>query len=146
MNTTDFIYTCDTHLKDPGFASEVKESKEAPQIPALSAEEIAKVKKEWEEEQRKKQEAKKAKEKDKDKADTSQEGKGEEKKSKTSGGSSPVPLIIPTPPTPSHQRYTLHRDYFAMRLAAHRRQRQASQAKELAPRLPGAPRGVLGSS
>jgi len=143
LNTTDFIYTCIGHLSDPGFASEVKETSESP---AVSAEEIAKVKEEWEKKEKEKREAKKEKQKDKEKPGET-EGKDESKGAKVKAPSTTVPNIpASTPPKPSHQRYTLHRDYFAMRQAAHRRRRQASQAKELAPRLPGAPRGVLDSA
>ncbi|KAH9938504.1 AAA-ATPase Vps4-associated protein 1-domain-containing protein, partial [Fomitopsis serialis] len=77
----------------------------------LSPEEIAKVKQEWEDRQKKK-----TKEKDKD---ASQDGdkksdSTEDKDSKT-----------------FHERYTLHRDIFALRLAEHRRRRQTAQAKDL---------------
>ncbi|KAF4574699.1 VPS4-associated protein 1 [Pleurotus pulmonarius] len=150
INTTDFLYTCPTHLSDPGFASAVGESGDgaagARKI-GLSAEEIAKVKEEWEERQRLKKEKAKEKEKekekkeegDKDKTEASDDGK--EKKSAVA-----VQLPSPGSSTPSvssaaHPRYTLHRDFFAMRLAEHRKRRQAAQAKELAPRLPGAPKG-----
>lgn len=47
------------------------------------------------------------------------------------------------PATPTHKRYSLHRDFYAMRQAEHRRRRKAKQTQELAPRLPGAPRGLL---
>jgi len=46
--------------------------------------------------------------------------------------------------TPTHKRYSLHRDFFTMRQAEHRRKRQTKQTQELAPRLPGAPRSLLG--
>lgn len=123
----------------------------------LSPEEIAKVKEEWEERQRKKQEAAKQKEKDKD----TDKGKGKDVEKKDDGkestkdtnSTSKVPGSLPssgkstpsTPSTPSHQRYSLHRDIFALRLAEHRKRRQIAQVKELAPRLPGAPRGSLPS-
>jgi hypothetical protein len=148
VNATDFIYTCVGHLSDPGFASEVKESGEATTNSVASTEEIAKVKEEWEKKQREKREAKKASEKDKEKPGE-KEGKDESKGAnvKTPGAWSESTVSnTPTSTKPSHQRYTLHRDYFAMRQAAHRRRRQVSQAKELAPRLPGAPRGVLDSA
>lgn len=149
INTIDFLYTCDNHLSDPGFASQVGTSNDgvgagAAQKMGLSSEEIAKVKAEWEERQKKK--AEKAKEKgdskgkDKDK-DTDKDPKNPDEKEKASKkvpGSLSPPSTTPTP-TPTHQRYTLHRDIFALRLAEHRRRRQAVQAKELAPRLPGAP-------
>ncbi|KAI0332459.1 DUF1742-domain-containing protein [Cubamyces sp. BRFM 1775] len=140
INTVDFIYTCDTHLSDPGFASQVGASNDgvgaggAKKL-GLSPEEIAKVKEEWEERQKKKTEKAKEKEKEKDKAKDGKDIPG-----------SLSPATPPTPPTPSHQRYTLHRDIFALRLAEHRRRRQTVQAKELVPRLPGAPATPLPSN
>ncbi|KAH9850045.1 VPS4-associated protein 1 [Lenzites betulinus] len=149
INTVDFLYTCDTHLTDPGFASQVGTSNDgvgagAAQKMGLSPEEIAKVKAEWEERQKKK--AEKAKEKSEDSKekdkDTDKDAKDSDEKKKAATkvpGSLSPPSTTPTPPTPTHQRYTLHRDIFSLRLAEHRRRRQAVQAKELAPRLPGAP-------
>lgn len=154
VNTIDFIYACDTHLKDPGFASQVGSSADGVGAGAakmgLTPEEIAKVKQEWEEKQKKKQEKAKAKGQDKDEKDGGQKTKddGDEDKEKDAGksaaktpGSFTPPTASPSPPaTPSHEKYTLHRDIFAMRLAEHRKRRQAAQARELAPRLPGAPK------
>ncbi|KAH9894389.1 VPS4-associated protein 1 [Cubamyces lactineus] len=158
INTVDFIYTCDTHLSDPGFASQVGTSSDgvgaggAKKL-GLSPEEIAKVKQEWEERQKKKTEKAKEKEKEKDKAKDGKDSRGAEEKEKGSSKEtdkkvpgSLSPATPPTPPTPSHQRYTLHRDIFALRLAEHRRRRQAVQAKELVPRLPGAPATPLPSN
>lgn len=155
INTIDFIYVCTNHLTDPGFASQVGESNDgvgaggAKKL-GVSAEEIAQVKEEWEERQKKKREKAKEKdkeaEKDKDKEQDGKDGKEETKdgkKTTASTSKSPSPSTPSAPPTPAHQRYTLHRDMFAMRLAEHRRRRQAAQAKELAPRLPSAPRSTL---
>jgi len=153
INTTDFLYTCDTHLTDPGFANQVGESTdgaEGAQKSGLSPEEIAKVKQEWEDQQKRKKEKEEAKKKEKDdkeKADKEKEegkdtdSKGIEKKtSKVPGGWSP-PSATVSSPTPTHQRFTLHRDIFALRLSEHRKRRQVAQAKLLAPRLPGTPQG-----
>ncbi|KDQ64901.1 hypothetical protein JAAARDRAFT_118413 [Jaapia argillacea MUCL 33604] len=158
INTTDFIYSCDGHLKDPGFASPIGESSDGvgaggAKKMGLSAEEIAKVKEDWEERQKKKKEKEKEKAKAKegdDKGDSKDKEAKDEKQDTTtpkSPGSFPSTPSTPTPSsTPTHQQFTLHRDIFAMRLAEHRKRRQASQAKELAPRLPGAPRDrVLGA-
>ncbi|KAI9001318.1 VPS4-associated protein 1 [Trametes punicea] len=155
INTVDFLYTCDTHLSDPGFASQVGTSNDGvgaggAKKMGLSPEEIAKVKAEWEERQKKKAERAKEKEKDKNKdkdekdaASTGEDkakGSGKEADKTLPGSLSPPSTSTsPTPPTPTHQRYTLHRDIFALRLAEHRRRRQVAQARELAPRLPGAP-------
>ena len=112
----------------------------------LSSEEIEKVKKEWEETQKKKGEKEMAKKKEKekeakDKEKDKEEGKESFKDTKPMS-SAPTP-VAPTPVarTPTHQRFTLHRDMFALRLSEHRKRRQAAQAKELAPRFPGAPLG-----
>ena len=149
INTVDFLYTCDAHLSDPGFASQVGATNDAVgaggvRKMGLSPEEIAKVKAEWEDRQKKK--AEKAKAGEKGKEEKGEDGDGNDK-SKDSGKKSASPSApsppsssaSPAPATPTHQRYTLHRDMFALRLAEHRRRRQAAQAKELAPRLPGAP-------
>ncbi|KAI0722182.1 VPS4-associated protein 1 [Cerioporus squamosus] len=146
INTVDFLYTCDTHLSDPGFASQVGSTNDGvgaggAKKMGLSPEEIAKVKAEWEERQKKKTE--KAKEKEKDKEGDDKDAKDGEKKKSALPGSLTPPSATPAPATPTHQRYTLHRDIFALRLAEHRRRRQAAQAKELAPRLPGAPLSPL---
>ena len=151
INTVDFIYTCDNHLTDPGFATRIGESSDGASgganKPTPSAEEIAKVKEEWEERQKRKQEKAKEKEKekeqDKDKEKTDSASKEDKPKSaapsqSTNSASTPTPA-----PSSSHQKYTLHRDIFSIRQAEHRKRRQAAHAKELLPRLPGAPRGGL---
>jgi AAA-ATPase Vps4-associated protein 1 len=136
--TVDFIYVCENHLTDPGFASPIADPAETKKV--VSAEEIAKVKEEWEAKQKRK--AEKAKEKEKKEGDD----KEEEKKTTTiTKEPAPVklPITPPTPPTPTHKKYALHRDMFALRLTEHRKRRQTAQVKALAPRLPGAPRDSL---
>ena len=146
INTVDFLYTCPVHLTDPGFATALGESNDGtaggPRKMGLSAEEIAKVKEEWEERQKKRLEKEKAKQKEEDsKKDKSDDKKAD--KETTTEPKAEAPASAPTTPTPSHQRFTLHRDFFAMRLAEHRKRRQMAQVRELAPRLPGAPNGGL---
>ena len=117
----------------------------------MSKEEIARVKAEWE--------AKEARKKDKDKDGKAKDtakggGKGAEgeagneeggkkgaKSPSPSGSSTAAGSGAATPTT--HKRYSLHRDFFAMRQAEHRRKRQTKQTQELAPRLPGAPHGSI---
>ncbi|KAH7931271.1 DUF1742-domain-containing protein [Leucogyrophana mollusca] len=155
IETTDFLYTCPTHLTDYGFATRVTEPEPEARKIGATPEEIAKVKEEWEERQRRKKEkakekAEKEKEKD-DKAKSEDKDKDKDKDTKdkdtdekpssppgswSSGQSTPTPK-------PSHERYILHRDIFALRVAEHRKRKHAAQAKELAPRLPGAPSSVL---
>lgn len=143
LNTTDFLYTCDTHLTDRGFASPLDPPAEASSPkPTVSQAEIDKAKKEWEE----KQERKKAKEKEKEreKSDDKKDDKDKEKSVVKDKPTSPPPVSPPpTPPARSHQRYSLHRDVFAMRLAEQKKRRQTKAVKEVAPRLPGAPRSSL---
>jgi len=116
----------------------------------LSPEEIAKVKEEWEEKQKKKKE----KEKEKEKEDTEKDKAASEPGDKSNGSqgkeaklpkSTEASQSAPKQPA-THERYSLHRDFFAMRLSEHRKRRQATQAKELAPRLPGAPRDAVADS
>ncbi|KAF8665821.1 hypothetical protein AX16_000264 [Volvariella volvacea WC 439] len=156
INTVDFLYTCTGHLKDPGFAAQVTETGDAAggsQKPALSPEEIAKVKEEWEAQQKKKAEKQKEEAKAKEgkdgetDAEKQNKGKNEQQGESKSKESPKSPHSVSsgssTPSSPAHERYTLHRDFFAtsVRLAEHRKRRQTTQAKELAPRLPGAPQG-----
>lgn len=145
VDTVDWVYTCDSHLKDPGFASPLDDG---PKKTGLTPEQIVEVTKDWEERQKRKQEKAKEKEQEKEeKVEDGKESKGKDPK-ETSKPATPKPSTPSTlsTPAPSHQRYALHRDMFAMRLAEHRKRRQAAQAKELAPRLPGAPRQPLPSA
>jgi hypothetical protein len=119
INTVDFLYTCPGHLIDPGFATAMGESSDGvggARKMGMSPEEIAKVKEEWEEKQKKKQEKEKVKEKEKkDESKDGDEQKDKDKKGtdtktfKAPGSNSSTPI----PQTPTHQRFTLHRDYFA---------------------------------
>ncbi|KAJ7233148.1 VPS4-associated protein 1 [Mycena haematopus] len=155
INTVDFLYTCPVHLTDPGFASPFVDPAAASK-PALSQEDIGKVVAEWEDRQKRKKEKEKA---DKEKADKDKSDKDKDKdakaasdkdskdiaKDKVENDSLKVPGSLSPKPatTPTHERFTLHRDMFSLRLGEHRKRRQAAQAKDLAPRLPGAPRGTL---
>lgn len=146
-------------ISDPGFATQLGESSDLVGAPGakkmgLSPEEIAKIKDEWELKQRlKKEKTDKSKDStstDDSSKDNNKDGDKEEKKPSTP--TSPLPGSLPTSGTstpsaakPTHQRYSLHRDFFAMRLGEHRKRRQAKQMQELAPRLPGAPRGGISS-
>ncbi|KAF9468896.1 hypothetical protein BDZ94DRAFT_1244858 [Collybia nuda] len=116
----------------------------------LSDDEIAKIKKEWEQKQQakleKEKEAEREKEKDKEKKESDTKNEDKDKGTKIVESESPrtpVSTSTPTPSTPAHERYALHRDFFAMRQGEHRKRRQVTQAKELAPRLPGAPSGIV---
>jgi AAA-ATPase Vps4-associated protein 1 len=120
----------------------------------VSPEEIARIKAEWEaKEARKKDKAKAAVEKGSSSTAAGTavgEGKKEEE-GKDNGAKAPLPSFpgalsspsVTSSATPTHKRYSLHRDFYAMRQAEHRRRRKATQTQELVPRLPGAPRGSL---
>ncbi len=117
INTFDFLYTCPTHLFDSGFANIVPAE---PSSSTISAEEIDKVKAEWEEQQKKKLEKEKAeKEKANDKDDDSKnQSTGKNEKATHSSKSPQTPGSLGTSPSPSpslpkHDRYTLHRELFA---------------------------------
>jgi hypothetical protein len=154
-NAIDFLYACEAHLSDTGFATELVDpavaavaaaAAAAAAKEAVSKEEIERIKAEWE--------AKEARKKDKDK-DKDSEAKsggkdaGGEAEMEEGGGKNGAKSPSPAAgsgsgaATPTHKRYSLHRDFFAMRQAEHRRKRQTNQTQELAPRLPGAPRGSL---
>ena len=158
-NATDFLYACETHLSDTGFATEIVDpgaAAAAAAKEAVSKEEIARIKTEWEAKEARKKEKEKEKDKDKDKAKAKDGGKvagGEAEKEEGGRKASKSPSPSGTSSTtagsgsgaasPMHKRYSLHRDFFAMRQAEHRRKRQTKQTQELAPRLPGAPYGSL---
>ncbi|KAJ7667704.1 VPS4-associated protein 1 [Mycena polygramma] len=146
INTVDFLYTCPTHLTDPGFASPFVDPAAATK-PVLNPEDIGKVVAEWEDRQKRKKEKEKA---DKDKEskssdkeskdkDTKGKDKAKDKDEEESTASPKLPgSLSPKPPSaPTHERFTLHRDMFTMRQGEHRKRRQTAQAKDLAPRLPG---------
>lgn len=139
IDTSDSLYTCTVHLSDHGFATRVLEPESENKI-GISVEEIARLREEWEEKQRRKKEKEKA---DKDKTADGEKKEDDGKSEK----SSKVPGSLPTSgsltPRPTHEKYILHRDIFALRVSEHRRRRQTSQVKDLAPRLPGAPSSSL---
>ena len=132
----DWIYTCDTHLSDSNFAT--LQASAATPTPSASAEEIAKVKAEWEAKQKKKQEqAEKEKKDGEEKKDGDKKEGGDEK----AGVASPKPTF-PSPAasgstTPKHDKYVLHRHFYTMRLTDHRRRRQQKEVEAVAPKLTG---------
>lgn len=159
VDTSDFLYTCSSHLTDPGFATPLAApaispspsgsstptpSASAKDKPKLSDAEIKKIAEEWEEKQR----LKKEKDKDKDKADDGpsddKDTTNDEKKKKIPPPPAPIPVPTSTStPTPasSHPQFVLHRQIFAMRVAEHKKRRQSAQVKQIAPRLPSVPSG-----
>ncbi|KAG8796780.1 hypothetical protein FRC12_000030 [Ceratobasidium sp. 428] len=126
----DWIYTCDTHLSDPGFAA--LQAPAASPTPSASPEEIAKIKEEWEAKQKIKKEAEKEKEKEDKKDD-----KGGKTKTASPKPASPAPVASGST-TPKHDKYILHRQFYTMRLTDHRRQRQKKEVEAVAPKLAGA--------
>jgi hypothetical protein len=121
IDTVDFLYTCTTHLDDYNFASKLGgvDGAGGGRKMGLSEEEIAKVKQEWEEKQKMKAEKEKEKAKEaKEKADAEKDDKDKdkEKEKKDSNSTTPkTPVSPPQPasPKPTHDRYALHRDFFA---------------------------------
>jgi AAA-ATPase Vps4-associated protein 1 len=155
-NAIDFLYACEAHLSDTGFATELVDpgAAAAAAKEAASKEEIERIKAEWEAKEARKKGKDKGKDKDKDsKAKSGGKDAGGEAEMEEGGGKkgakSPSPSATsPTAAcsgaaTPTHKRYSLHRDFFTMRQAEHRRKKQTKQMQELAPRLPGAPRGSI---
>ena len=111
VDTVDFLYTCNGHLNDTNFASKVKVK--------VTAEEIAEVKRQWEEKQRRPQAEQAAKAEQvkgqvaKAEQVTEQATKAEQvaKAEQVTGQVSE----LTQPVQPSHDQYTLHRDFFTSR-------------------------------
>ncbi|KIK30725.1 hypothetical protein PISMIDRAFT_26475 [Pisolithus microcarpus 441] len=140
IDTTDFLYTCLVHLTDPGFATRVKDDDDDKRV-GVNAEEIARVKQEWEEKQKKKREKEKGKEDGENDKERAKQPASEEfldKKPEAASVRQPI-----ASPRPLHERYVLHRRIFDLRLTEHRRRRQAAQVRTLAPRLPGTPSNTV---
>ena len=129
--TVDFLYTCESHLKDPRFASRIAD--DTPSKPGLSAEEIAQIRADWEEKQKCKAEKAKEKEAEKEKGDSKDGGRSKDESCKDDSTKTPPkvtsPAPAPTPQQPSHEKYALHRDMFALRTAEHRRRKQTDGSK-----------------
>ncbi|KAL4081982.1 VPS4-associated protein 1 [Scleroderma yunnanense] len=146
IDTIDFLYTCPIHLTDNGFATRVKDNEPDQKNANVSAEEIAKIRQEWEEKQKKKKEKEKEKnDKERGEGDKEQGKKAAEETPETEAtATAPVqPTLSIATPKLTHERYVLHRDIFSLRVADHRRRRQTAQAKTLAPRLPGTPTNTI---
>ncbi|KAG8903828.1 hypothetical protein FRB99_002679 [Tulasnella sp. 403] len=131
FDVVDFLYSCDTHLTDPGFATPLPSaSSDGPPKPQVSTEDIELIKREYEEKKEKKGKDKdaekedkgKGKEKEKEKDDKT--GKGpKDAGTATSGKSTPSTSTpktsSPTPSSQPHARFALHRQFFAMRQDEH---------------------------
>ncbi|ORY91743.1 VPS4-associated protein 1 [Leucosporidium creatinivorum] len=166
---TDFLYTCTSHLSDPGFARPAPSSSSpspatsAPlsssASPALQSE-VEKVKKEYEE----KAKAKKDGEKDKEGKDSSgwiasslKTGYSAVSSLATTSASTLFPPPPPVTPSASElarlaakdaKVWVLNRDVFRMRTDAARKKWQAAEAKQRMKGLsfPSAPRGTVGGA
>lgn len=122
IKTDDFIFVCDKHLTDPGFATEVPDK--TPSGP--SAAEISKVIEEY----KAKEAAKAAKEPGKDDKDKDKDAA--EKKNTPSAPSTPnLPSVPAGSGTKKHKMYELHRSVFAMRVREHKQREQGAKAKEV---------------
>jgi len=105
----------------------------------LSEAEIQKVKEEWDA----KQKVKKGKEPEKEKKDGSKDKDAKDKDGTKADQNTekPTPSSSSTIATtqltqPSHPRFTLHRQIFAMRLAEHKKRRRVQVAKTKLPSVP----------
>ncbi|KAK4683779.1 hypothetical protein P7C73_g6447, partial [Tremellales sp. Uapishka_1] len=133
LKTEDFVYTCDGHLTDPGFATLIPIPVPA-QSPGPSSEDIRKVVSDYE---ARKTKATADGNKNKD------EKSDKEKEKPAKPAPIPVPVASPVPalaPTPSHRKFALHRSIFDMRKAEIRRREQGVKAKEVSKGLPQVPR------
>ena len=100
------------HLSDSAFATLVKDETKSGS-PAISAEEVAKVKADWEEKQKKKEEKDKNKDKEKEKEKNKEEEKEKSKDKEKKEEPASSTTSAKNPSTPAHERYILHRDFFA---------------------------------
>lgn len=147
-NYASRVYTCETHLTDPGFATPIASSPSpaASPAPKLSEEEIKKIAEEWHAKQKAKKEADEAaNDKDKAKGTDGDKDKDEAAKPKSPAKKPTTPAPAAPTPKPAHPQFALHRQIFAMRQTEHRKRRQAAQAKQVAPKLPITPRGLPSS-
>ncbi|CAE6522947.1 unnamed protein product [Rhizoctonia solani] len=128
----DFIYTCDTHLSDTGFVT--LQAPSASPTPSASAEEIARIKSEWEAKQKKKQEQAGNDKKDGEDKKDDEKKDGDKDKVVSLKPASPAPVASGST-TPKHDKYALHRQFYTMRLTDHRRRRQQKEVDALAPKL-----------
>jgi len=160
-NPQDFLYTCDAHLTDPGFATAVEPDPSSSKV-NLSEDDLKKIKEEWEERQRKKKEQEEQAAKEKEKASkessstaaswlgwaTGSGSSNNANSSSTPTTSAPskkaqLPSLFSAPDAvPSHQKFVLNRQIFAMRQAEVRKKRNQTQANAVAPRLPIVPRNL----
>ncbi|KAF9887874.1 hypothetical protein FE257_009534 [Aspergillus nanangensis] len=147
----DYFYVCPSHLKDKNFCSPVVDSEDqaAKQKQEAMAREIEKVKKEYEEKQQKKKQKDKEKnssDKSKDKNDdqSKKDDDADEKERdqkiesiKKSESDNPS-----TPPDDSPRVFTLHRNFYQMRIdrlrnaEAAKRNRQRMQDPSFFPSVP----------
>ncbi|KAH7368052.1 VPS4-associated protein 1 [Plectosphaerella cucumerina] len=147
----DFFYVCPSHLKDSNFCTPVidKAAIEARKKKAME-EELERVKKEYEEKQKKKKEKEQEKEKEKDKdGDAKDKDKDKSKnsdKTKSSTDDKSDSEETPAPEEPEPRVFTLHKNFFAIRLE---KKRQIELAKRNRERItqpnffPSVPKGNL---
>ncbi len=138
VDVADFLYTCETHLSDPGFATEVSDPETSK--PRVSVEEIEKIKREYDEKQKSKKAATPTIGTSESKKNGSEESASASQPSPGGSGSASTALAEGRQ---SHRRFTLHRQYFAMRQDVHRRKENMAKLKEVAPKLPRAPTSRL---
>ncbi|KAL1406114.1 hypothetical protein Q8F55_007797 [Vanrija albida] len=161
LKAEDYLYTCDGHLGDVGFATAL-----ASPAPGPSADDIRKVVAEYGAREARKAEKKDGedKDKDKDKASAFSLGgiasgiaggvgavasgvgsavglTGGDEKDEAKAPTPPITANIPSSSAPSHKKYALHRSIFEARRADLIRKQQTARAKEVSKGLPQVPRG-----
>ncbi|KGB76690.2 hypothetical protein CNBG_2528 [Cryptococcus deuterogattii R265] len=142
LKMEDWLYTCDGHLSDPGFASLIPPPTPASSTPTKpSAEDIRKVVTEYQ--ARESAKSKSAAERDKEDGSgyKDQDKKKEKDKESPKSPASPTPASTPTPaPTPTHRKFALHRAIFDMRRNELKRREMGVKAREVGRGLPQVPR------
>ncbi|AFR97261.2 hypothetical protein C343_05406 [Cryptococcus neoformans C23] len=141
LKMEDWLYTCDGHLSDPGFASLIPPTTASPTPVRPSSEDIRKVVAEYK--AREAEKSKSAGGKDKGGEGGSKvQDKGKDKgKESPKSPASPAPASTPTPtPTPTHRKFALHRAIFDMRRNELKRREMGVKAREVGKGLPQVPR------
>ncbi|KAH6695725.1 VPS4-associated protein 1 [Plectosphaerella plurivora] len=144
----DFFYVCPSHLKDSNFCTPVidKAAIEAKKKKDMD-DELERVKKEYEEKQKKKKEKEQEKEKEKEKNKDGQEKDADKAKDDKSKTDDKPDSDSETPaPEPEPRVFTLHKNFFAIRLE---KKRQIELAKRNRERItqpnffPSVPKGNI---
>ncbi|KAK1924588.1 VPS4-associated protein 1 [Papiliotrema laurentii] len=140
IKTEDFLYTCDSHLLDPGFATLIPPTQTGP-----SAEDIQKVIADYHVREARKAEAAKGKNDEGKEEKNDAKDTKDPKKASDKGDTNPAsPSAAPTSPAlATHRKFALHRQIFEMRQHEIRKKEQGVKAREVGKGLPQVPRGMF---